>query len=77
MNINNKNTKIKKCNYKKCKIKLNMLDFNCGCGGKYCLIHRLPESHNCIYNYKEFEKNKLSEKLLNEKTINVKIENKL
>lgn len=41
---------------KKCK-KQNYLIFNCRCGNQYCLIHRLPEEHECDYDYKEYKRN--------------------
>lgn len=39
-----------KCNV--CK-KKNIITFECGhCKQNYCLKHRCPESHKCIYDYK-------------------------
>lgn len=35
-----------------CNKKVNFLGIICKCGGKYCMDHRLPEKHNCLYNYR-------------------------
>ena len=66
-----------KCSFQYCKNKLNMMSFNCDCEGKYCLKHRLPEEHNCIYSHKEKELHILENKLFSQKTENHKIDNKL
>jgi hypothetical protein len=36
-----------------CKKKLGLVDMTitCKCGAYYCSLHRVPESHNCNYNY--------------------------
>jgi hypothetical protein len=39
-----------------CKKKLSLLDFGCRCGNLYCSIHRLPEQHNCSFDYEKMGK---------------------
>ena len=45
-----------------CKKKLGLLDFGCRCGNLYCSIHRLPEQHNCSFNYEKMGKDILDKK---------------
>ncbi len=55
------------CNYKDCNKKLKLIDFNfiCKCNNNYCKIHRLPENHDCTYDYKEInKKEKIIESML-------------
>ena len=35
-----------------CNKKSNQLGIICKCGNKYCMNHRMPEDHHCIYDYK-------------------------
>jgi AN1-type zinc finger and ubiquitin domain-containing protein 1 len=41
-----------KCSYAECNKKLKLTDLSCRCCERFCLSHRLPETHNCIYDYK-------------------------
>ena len=41
------------CAFENCVKKLKLTDFACKCKNKFCKIHRLPEKHNCVYDYKE------------------------
>ena len=54
------------CNYDICNKKLSLIEkisCNCKCGNIYCLSHRLPEIHHCIYNFKnEIDVNNFIEK---------------
>lgn len=46
--------KYNKCSYISCKKKINNLQLitnKCKCNKYYCNIHRLPETHDCCYNY--------------------------
>lgn len=43
--VDNKNTK--------CRVKLSLVDQECRCGIKFCAKHRLPENHNCSFDFKE------------------------
>ena len=54
---------------KSCSKKLSLINFKCRCEHLFCIKCKLPENHNCEYNYKD--NSKLSEKLI--KVINEKI----
>lgn len=45
----------KKCAYHACKKKLSLVErtTTCKCGLSFCATHRLPESHECTYDYKQ------------------------
>lgn len=72
-----KNNKRKRCGHDECNIKVGFVDLVCECGIKYCSKHRLPEYHNCNYNYKEKGIKNLKKELLYNKIENDKILNKL
>ena len=42
----------KRCQMKECKKRLLLTDMVCRCNRYFCSLHRLPEQHNCDYNYK-------------------------
>ena len=44
-----------------CSKKLKPLNFKCKCGLVFCCHHRLPEEHNCTFDYKSVGVRKLSE----------------
>ncbi len=49
-------TKKQICSHPECKKKIGVVDAlssKCKCGNTYCLTHRLPEKHNCSYNYSD------------------------
>tara|TARA_B100000579_G_scaffold227152_1_gene186035 strand:- start:7795 stop:8022 length:228 start_codon:yes stop_codon:yes gene_type:complete len=46
------------CCAKDCNRKIKLTDLMCRCGNFYCKAHRLPESHNCTYDFKENDKKK-------------------
>ena len=58
------------CNFENCNRKIKLTDFPCKCDKIFCKIHRLPEYHNCVYNYKE---NDVEKKIENMKCISEKI----
>ena len=61
-----------KTDEKVCKKKIKLTDFPCSyCKKPFCCIHRLPESHNCIYDFKS-DKSELIKQL--QKCIPSKIE---
>lgn len=65
--------KKKRCNYINCNHKLSNIDQIsniCRCEFKFCNKHKIPECHNCKYDYKENGKRKI--KLLNPKIKNEK-----
>ena len=52
-----------------CRKKLGLMVFTCKCSNNFfCAEHKLPELHNCSFDFKTEGLNKLSEKL-------VKVEN--
>lgn len=40
-----------RCSAEGCNKKLKLTDMECRCKNKYCLKHRLPETHNCQFNH--------------------------
>lgn len=44
------------CAFEYCNRKLKLVNYACKCKKIYCKIHRLPETHNCFYDYKENNK---------------------
>ena len=60
-------TKKNICAYPDCKKKIcivDMLSSKCKCGKIYCILHRLPESHDCNYDYyKEVDMKKEIDKM--------------
>lgn len=50
-----------KCNCKGCKKKLSLVESSilCKCKGVFCSTHRDPKYHNCQYNYKNDDPDKL------------------
>jgi predicted nucleic acid binding AN1-type Zn finger protein len=47
------NTITNKCSHSTCNTKLKLTDFNCRCSNRFCMKHRLPESHDCSYDFKK------------------------
>ena len=49
------------CQADNCNNKLRLSDLHCICNKIFCIKHRLPEYHNCSYNYKytQQEENKI------------------
>lgn len=45
-----------------CSKKLGLLFFECKCGYNFCSKHRLPESHQCKFNHREYNRTILKEK---------------
>jgi len=43
-----------------CSKKVGSLGFKCKCGFSFCRSHRLPEDHECNYNFQEEAKKKLA-----------------
>lgn len=44
-----------------CKKKVGLTGFKCKCGNLYCGQHRYAESHNCPFDYKTQQRQKLAE----------------
>jgi len=43
---------LNKCNHNECNKKLKLTDLSCRCEKRFCINHRLPESHRCVYDFK-------------------------
>ncbi len=50
---NTNNTNTNKCSHSTCNTKLKLTDFDCRCSNRFCMKHRLPESHDCSYDFKK------------------------
>lgn len=46
-----------------CNRKVNHLDIVCKCGTKFCMVHQMPEKHNCTFDFKTFDRNRLAKTL--------------
>jgi predicted nucleic acid binding AN1-type Zn finger protein len=57
-------TKKKKprCSFEGCNKKLTITDMVCRCGNKYCQLHRVPETHDCSFNFKKMDEEKFMKK---------------
>ena len=44
--------KRKRCNHTSCHKKLKLSNIRCRCKHRFCAHHRLPEQHECSYNFK-------------------------
>ena len=40
------------------KLKIHQTVSKCKCGLAFCDVHRMPESHDCVYDYKQDTTNK-------------------
>lgn len=49
----------KRCKFAGCRVKLKLTDTECRCKNKYCGKHRLPETHDCLYDYKSINSESL------------------
>lgn len=67
----NKEKNINYCKFDNCNHKIKLTSFACKCGNIFCNFHRLPEQHNCVYDYKE--NNNKQVKINNMKCISQKI----
>lgn len=47
------------CAHEGCKKKMTLVDYACKCSKLYCCAHRIPEVHNCTFDYKEEQKKNL------------------
>lgn len=49
--------KMNRCCFDKCNKKLTLVDKSCKCicNKSYCILHRLPETHECIIKYDRFK----------------------
>ena len=42
-----------RCNFEGCKKKLKLTDMQCVCCKNFCINHRLPEYHDCTFDFKK------------------------
>lgn len=54
VNTENKKQKKKRKRCTKCNKKLSLVPFGCRCGNLYCNLCRMPESHNCNFDFKAY-----------------------
>lgn len=53
-------TKVARCSATGCRKRLNLTSqFSCRCNYTFCMLHRLPEEHDCNFDYKSEGKNQL------------------
>lgn len=50
--IKTQKQKKERCYFSECNKKLKMVDLKCHCGHLFCSLHRLPESHECNFDFK-------------------------
>jgi predicted nucleic acid binding AN1-type Zn finger protein len=55
------NNKSSRCSCDGCSKKVGIIPFVCRCEKQFCIKHRMPETHNCLYDYKTNGKQKLTE----------------
>ena len=48
-----------RCSAEGCKKKLALSDMACKCKSVYCSLHRMPEAHACVFDFKEAHKENL------------------
>jgi len=53
-----KKQKNKRCALDGCNKKIKITDFACRCDKIYCNLHRLAESHECTYDFKNINTSK-------------------
>eukprot|EP01121_Diplochlamys_sp_Union-15-3_P018631 TRINITY_DN682_c0_g2_i3.p1 TRINITY_DN682_c0_g2~~TRINITY_DN682_c0_g2_i3.p1 ORF type:complete len:231 (-),score=34.27 TRINITY_DN682_c0_g2_i3:58-750(-) len=54
-----KKTAKKRCVHPECKRRLGVTGIECRCGQIYCGKHRYPDEHNCSFDWKQFDREKL------------------
>ena len=55
-----------KCAMDNCNKKTKLTDFDCRCNKRFCALHRLPETHECSFNFKKVD-NTIDENILMKK----------
>ena len=58
-----KKARIKICEFSKCRKKLDLTSYPCYCGLYFCPLHIPAEKHNCQYDYRNQQKQKLKDEL--------------
>jgi hypothetical protein len=52
-------SKLKKIRCKICNRKISLTYIECRCGNMFCGIHRYPVEHNCNFDHKKFQQDKI------------------
>lgn len=52
------------CGFTSCKKKLSLTDMSCRCGQRFCVNHRLPETHCCTHDFKKIGLSTLQSQLI-------------
>ncbi len=55
------NTKSSRCNFEGCTKKIGLVPMVCRCEKAFCAKHRIPETHDCKYDYKTNGRRKIDE----------------
>ena len=63
------------CSFGSCGKKLGLIPYTCRCKHNYCQKHRMPEQHDCKFDYKTMGKNLLEKN--NEKVVADKVANRI
>jgi AN1-type zinc finger and ubiquitin domain-containing protein 1 len=56
-----KKSNLNRCYIDGCTKKLGLIPFICRCEKEFCTKHRIPETHNCMFDYKTNGKKLLDE----------------
>ena len=59
--IHEKKSNLNRCSLDGCVKKVGLVPFICRCEKEFCQKHRIPETHQCIFDYKTDGKRKLDE----------------
>ncbi len=60
-----------RCSYENCNKKLKLIHFKCKCNMIFCMKHKMPEIHNCSFDYRAIDN--LCQKIENTRCIADKI----
>lgn len=60
--MSDKKKENKRCALEGCNKKVKITDLLCRCGNKYCQLHRIPETHDCSFNFKNIDKENFMKK---------------
>ena len=70
---NTQSSSINRCNAKDCKKKLKLSDMECRCTKRFCIVHRLPETHECTFDHNAREWSALVTQLMSCQTETSKV----
>ncbi len=63
----------RKCPVSGCGNKLQLTDMACKCNAIYCIMHRLPETHECKYDHAAADWSRLVTRLMDEQVTHAKV----